>query len=128
MPVAAVLAVVLIGLIIFLLAHKSEKEHAIPIGDVDYVKMEKELDKEPDVAIDDVDISGYEEAIINQFAATQALEPVAETPEEAPVEEIVTPVVLAEEEAFDKEADEIPDGRMDIEKEIISLDDEEDFL
>lgn len=131
-PVAAVLAVVLIGLIIFLLAHKSEKEHAIPIGDVDYVKMEKELDKEPDVAIDDVDISGYEEAIINQFAATQALEPVAEpvaeTPEEAPVEEIVTPVVLAEEDAFDKEADEIPDGRMDIEKEIITLDDEEDFL
>ena len=131
-PVAAVLAVVLIGLIIFLLAHKSEKEHAIPGGDVDYVKMEKELDKEPDVNADDEDVSMYEEAIMSQFAATQVIEPVAEliseTPEAAPVEETVTPVSIAEEEAFDKEADEIPDGRMDIEKEIISLDDEEDFL
>ena len=143
-PVAAVLAVVLIGLIIFLLAHKSEKEHAIPGGDVDYVKMEKELDKEPDVATDDEDISMYEEAIMNQFAATQVMEPVAETvvvsTAEAPSveaaevtetvedEAVITPVSLTEEEEFDKEADEIPDGRMDIEKEIISLDDEEDFL
>ena len=44
-PVAAVLAVILIGLIIFLLAHKSEKEHAIPVDDVDYVKIEKEIVK-----------------------------------------------------------------------------------
>lgn len=143
-PVAAVLAVVLIGLIIFLLAHKSEKEHAIPVEDVDYVKIEKELDKVPDKDVDDEDISMYEEAIMNQFAATQVMEPVAETvvvsAAEAPSveaaevtetvedEAVITPVSLTEEEEFDKEAEEISDSRMDIEKEIISLDDEEDFL
>lgn len=136
-PVAAVLAVVLIGLIIFLLAHKSEKEHAIPGGDVDYVKIEKEIDKQPDVDIDE-DISMYEEAIMNQFAATQAMEPVVEpavesvpvveAPADESVEAVVTPVSLTEEEEFAKEAEEILDSRMDIEKEIISLDDEEDFL
>ena len=136
-PVAAVLAVILIGLIIFLLAHKSEKEHAIPVDDVDYVKIEKEIDKQPDVDIDE-DISMYEEAIMNQFAATQAMEPVVEpavesvpvveAPVEESVEAVLTPVSLTEEEEFAKEAEEIPDSRMDIEKEIISLDDEEDFL
>ena len=148
MPVAAVLAVILIGLIIFLLAHKSEKEHAIPVEDVDYVKIEKELDMEPDKDINDEDIGMYEEAIMSQFAATQAMdavvvpeEPQVETPVEAPVEEpvtavetevepevVITPVSLTEEEEFNKEAEGIPDSRMDIETEIISLDDEEDFL
>ena len=133
-PVAGVLAVVLLGLIIFLLAHKSEKEHAIPDENIDYVKMEKELDKEideePAKDNDDEDISMYEAAIMSQFAATQEAEaqPTEETVAVAQEEVVVAPVSLTEEEEFSKEAEEIPDTRMDIEKEIISLDDEEDFL
>ena len=38
--VAGVLFVVLAGLIVFLLAHKSEKKHALPVENIDYGKLE----------------------------------------------------------------------------------------
>lgn len=73
--VAAVLFVVLIGLVIFLIAHKSEEKHADKTEKVDYVKLEKEVEAEEKLEAqndNEEDIASvYEAAIMKQMAATK---------------------------------------------------------
>ena len=110
--VAATLFIVLIGLVVFLIAHKSEEKHSDKTEKVDYVKLEKEAEakeklesqnnNEEDIA------SVYEAAIMKQMAATKE--------EELPIEE-------------EEELDELLDEEVeDMDEEVEETDetDEED--
>lgn len=129
--VAAALLFILIGLVVFLIAHKSEEKHANK-EDVDYVKLEKEIEasekevsKEKvsetvaeDAAEETLDVeSVYDEAISMQMAATKEM---IDEEESLDSEEDL----LSDEE--DEEIDRmLEDDEKSEQPEIISLDDEE---
>lgn len=130
-PVAAVLAVVLLGLIIFLLSNKNEKKDALPDENVNYAKLEKEEDLD---VTEEVDLDAYEAAILSQMAAAEEAEAAEAEAEEEAKEQAEAEIFRAEAEAIvaensmEEEIQDIPDDRDDVEKEIISLDDEDEFL
>lgn len=118
--VAGVLLVVLIGLIVVLIANKSEKKHSIPDEKVNYAKLEDEIEK----------AEAEEEMSATLEASGQ--EPVIEEMEDEVLEEISVDNEVADSEptrdeidAFDKEADGMEAANV---VEEVSLEEDEDFL
>ncbi|MGN0374360.1 MAG: hypothetical protein ACI4EN_02585, partial [Butyrivibrio sp.] len=86
---AGVLLVVLVGLIVFLLAHKSEKKHAIAAEDIDYGEIEDEIEAaqaaslEPEPEIEPEKEPEIEDDMFEEISVTSEPEDMEPTDEEA---------------------------------------------
>ncbi len=147
--VAGVLLVVLIGLIVVLIAHKSEKKHAISDEKINYGKIEDEMEKSEtevdenteeltDEPADNKDMSDAEAQIAAAAEEMSAAldeepqEPVIEEMEEEVVEEIDVDNAVSDTEptrdeidSFNREADGMEAAEP---VEEVSLEEDEDFL